>query len=50
MLSICRACPLQMLLVFSTGYGTRPSLLDTCPNIQELDAGSPLRQYLINQT
>lgn len=40
----------QMLLVFSTGYGTRPSVLDQIPTMQELDAGSPLRQYLLNQT
>jgi hypothetical protein len=43
------ACP-QMLFVFATGYGNRPSVLDKLPNPQELDTGAGVRQYLVNQT
>ncbi|KAJ9526659.1 hypothetical protein QJQ45_017570 [Haematococcus lacustris] len=39
----------EMLFVFATGYGNRPSMLDKLPAVQELDTASGLRQYLSNQ-
>ncbi len=40
----------EMLFVFATGYGNRPSMLDKLPSSQELDTGAGVRQYLTNQT
>lgn len=40
---------LQLLIVYSSGYGQRPSLLDKLHAVQELDSGGSERQYHTNQ-
>lgn len=39
----------QLLIVFASGYGQRPSLLDKMPPVEELETGASARQYHTNQ-
>lgn len=45
---VCICMCTQMLTVYASGYGTRPSALTKLPALHELSNGSPLRQYLVN--
>lgn len=41
----------ELLLVFATGYGNRPNVLDSAQQLHDmLDAGAGLRQYHQNQS
>lgn len=40
---------LQLLIVFASGYGQRPSLLDKMPPVEQLETGASARQYHTNQ-
>jgi len=39
----------QLLIVFASGYGQRPSLLDKLPPVEQIDSGASARQYHTNQ-
>ncbi|KAF5830681.1 hypothetical protein DUNSADRAFT_14196 [Dunaliella salina] len=39
----------ELLIIFASGYGQRPSLLDKTPPVEQIDCGASARQYHTNQ-
>jgi len=39
----------ELLIIFASGYGQRPSLLDKVPPVEQIECGASARQYHTNQ-